>query len=115
VEALDATMMHHKIKLDPPPFSYGSHSKLESLYVPKCNVNVKTSFVYDWILYSVASHHMAKDKAMFYTLDDHNTKKFCVGDNRSLGVVGLGIVKLDEIVLNHILCILVRAYAIFLV
>jgi hypothetical protein len=44
------------------------------------------------LFYSGASYHMAKDKAIFSSLNEFNTKKIFFGDERSLSVAGSGIV-----------------------
>ena len=48
---------------------------------------------------------MAKDKAIFYALNECNTKQIFVGDDRSLSVVGFGTVKLDDGSFNDVLCV----------
>jgi hypothetical protein len=40
---------------------------------------------------------MAKDKAIFSSLNECNTKKIFVGDDRSLSVVGSGTVQVDNV------------------
>lgn len=49
-----------------------------------------SSHSHEWLIDSGASYHMAKNKAMFSSLDDCNTKNIYVGDDRSLNVVGTG-------------------------
>ena len=49
----------------------------------------------DWILDSRATHIMARDKVVFPTLHDYDTKHIYVGDNWSLRVEMSWIVKLD--------------------
>ena len=49
---------------------------------------------------------MANDKAIFYALNECNTKKIFVGDDRSLTVVGFGIVRVDNGHFNDVLCVL---------
>jgi hypothetical protein len=39
---------------------------------------------------------MAKNKAIFYALNECNTKKIFVGDDRSLSVVGSGSIQVDN-------------------
>jgi hypothetical protein len=48
---------------------------------------------------------MAKDKAIFSTLNECNTKKICVGDDRSPSVVGSGTVQVDNGHFNDVLCV----------
>jgi hypothetical protein len=47
---------------------------------------------------------MAKDKDIFFALNECNTKKILVGDDRSLSVVGYGIVQVDNGHFNDVLC-----------
>ena len=48
---------------------------------------------------------MAKEKAIFSTLSECNTKKIFVGDDRSLSVVGSGTVQVDNGHFNDVLCV----------
>ena len=47
-----------------------------------------SSHSHEWLIDSGDSYHMAKNKAMFSSLNDCNTTKNYVGDERSLSVVG---------------------------
>jgi hypothetical protein len=47
---------------------------------------------------------MAKDKSIFHSLNEFNTKQIFVGDDRYLSVVGYVIVQLDNDHLNDVLC-----------
>jgi hypothetical protein len=48
---------------------------------------------------------MAKDKAIFYSINEFNTKKVFVGDDRSLSVVGYGTIQVYNILFNDVLCV----------
>ena len=48
---------------------------------------------------------MAKDKDIFSALNECNTKKIFVGDDRSLSVVGSGTVQVDNGHFNDVLCV----------
>jgi hypothetical protein len=48
---------------------------------------------------------MAKDKAIFSVLNECNTKKIFVGDDRSLSVVGSGTVQVDNGHFKNVLCV----------
>jgi hypothetical protein len=48
---------------------------------------------------------MAKDKDIFSALNECNTKKIFVGDDRSLSVVGSGTIQVDNGHFNDILCV----------
>ena len=47
-----------------------------------------TSSSYEWIIDSGASYHMANEKSISSTLNECNTKKIYVGDDRSFIFVG---------------------------
>jgi len=42
---------------------------------------------------------------MFSSLNDYNTKNIYVGDDRSLSVVGIGTIHLDNGQFNDVLCV----------
>jgi hypothetical protein len=48
---------------------------------------------------------MDKDKAIFYSLNECNTKKIFVGDDRSLSVVGSRTIQEDNGHFNDVLCV----------
>jgi hypothetical protein len=48
---------------------------------------------------------MAKDKAICFYLNECNTKKICVGDDRSLSVLGSEIVQVDNGHFNDEFCV----------
>ena len=47
----------------------------------------------EWLIDYGASYHMDKDQAIFSTMHECNTKQIFVADDRSLSVVGSGIVQ----------------------
>jgi hypothetical protein len=47
---------------------------------------------------------MARDKDIFSSINECNTKKIFVGDDKSLSVVGSGIVQVDNGHFNDVLC-----------
>jgi hypothetical protein len=49
---------------------------------------------------------MAKDRDIFYALNEFNTKKIFVGDDRSLSVEGSGTVQVENGHFNDVLCVL---------
>ena len=57
----------------------------------------------EWLNDSGASYHMAKDQAIFSTMHEYNTKQIFVGDDRSLSVVGSGIVPIDNRHFSYVL------------
>jgi hypothetical protein len=48
---------------------------------------------------------MAKDKSIFFVLNECNNKQIFVGDDRSLNFVWLGIVQIDNGYFNDLLCV----------
>jgi hypothetical protein len=48
---------------------------------------------------------MAKDKAIFSTVNECNTKKIFVGDDRSLSVVGFETIQVDNGHFNYVLSV----------
>jgi len=64
-----------------------------------------SSHSHEWLIDSGASYHMAKNKAIFSSLNDCNTKIIYVGDDRSLSVVGIGTIHLNNDQFNDILCV----------
>ena len=59
----------------------------------------------EWIVDSRASYHMAKDKAIFSTRNECNTKKIFVGDDISLSGVRSRLVHVDNGYFNDVLCV----------
>ena len=53
---------------------------------------------------------MEKNKAIFSSLNDCNTKNIYVGDDRSLSVVGSGTIHLDNGHFNDVLCVPTLSY-----
>jgi hypothetical protein len=101
--SLEATMKKHNISIDSTSSSHG-HALSSSGF--SFNSNSTTTSSYDkWLIDSGASCHMAKDKAIFSSLNECNTKKKFVGDDRSLSVVGYGTVQVDNGHFNDVLCV----------
>jgi hypothetical protein len=82
--ALEATMKNHNISIDPTSSS-SCHGHALSTSAFSFNTT-STSSSNEWLIDSGASYHMAKDRDMFSTLNECNTKKIFVGDDRSLSV-----------------------------
>jgi transposase InsO family protein len=101
--ALEAAMKKHNISIDSPSSS-SSHGHALSASGFSFNTN-STSSSDEWLIDSGASYHMAKDKAIFSSLNECNTKKIFVGDDRSLSVVGSGTVQVDNGHFNDVLCV----------
>jgi hypothetical protein len=101
--SLEAMMKKHKINIDSPSFS-SSHGHALSASGFSFNTN-STSSSEEWLIDSEAYYHMAKDKAIFYALNECNTKKIFVGDDRSLSVVGSRTIQIDNGHFNDVLCV----------
>jgi hypothetical protein len=101
---LEATMKKHNISIDSTSSSHG-HALCASGFSFNANSTSTTSSSDEWLIDSGASYHMAKDKAIFYALNECNTKKIFVGDDRSLSVIGSGTVQVDNGHFNDVLCV----------
>jgi transposase InsO family protein len=101
--ALEAAMKKHNISIDSTSSSHG-HALSASGFSFNSN-STTTSSSDEWLIDSGASYHMAKDKAIFSALNECNTKKIFVGDDRSLSVVGSGTVQVDNGHFNDVLCV----------
>ena len=100
--SLETTMKKHNINID----SSSSHGHALYAYGFSFNTpSTTTSSSDEWLIDSGASYHMAKDKAIFSALNECNTKKIFVGDDRSLSVVGSRTVQVDNGHFNDVLCV----------
>jgi hypothetical protein len=100
--ALEAAKKKHNISID----STSSHE--HTLFASGFSFNsnsTTTSSSDEWLIDSGASYHMDKDKAIFSALNECNTKKIFVGDDRSLSVVGSRTVQVDNGHFNDVLCV----------
>ena len=87
---LEATMKKHHISLDSSSkYTSHGHALCPSSY---SYTTFFSSTSNEWLIYSGAYYHMAKDQAIFSTMHECNTKQIFVGDDRSLSVVGSGTV-----------------------
>jgi hypothetical protein len=93
--ALEAAMKKHSISIDSTSSSSSSSSSHgHALLSFGFSFNTtSTSTSDEWIINYGASCHMAKDRDIFSTLNECNTKKIFFGDDRSLGVEGSGTVQ----------------------
>jgi hypothetical protein len=102
--ALEAAMKKHNISIDSSSSS-SSHGHALSASGFSFNTPSTTTSSDEWLIDSGASYHMAKDKAIFSALNECNTKKIFVGDDRSLSVVGSGTVQVENGHFNEVLCV----------
>jgi hypothetical protein len=91
--ALEAMMKKQNISIDSSSSSSSHGHTLSASSFSFNTPSTTTSSSDEWLIDSGASYHMAKDKAIFSTLNECNTKKIFVGDDRSLSVVGSGTVR----------------------
>eukprot|EP00253_Pinus_taeda_P029052 PITA_29052 len=111
MEALEAAMKKHNFHLEHSSTSTSSSGIALSAYGCQASrsgyaLNVSSSsHSHEWLIDFGASYHMAKNKAMFSSLNDCNTKNIYVGDDRSLSVVGGGTIHLDNGQFNDVLCV----------
>jgi hypothetical protein len=104
--ALEAAMKKHNISIDSSSSSSSSHGHALSASGFYFNTTFTTTSSSDeWLIDSGASYHMAKDKAIFSTLNECNTKEIFVSDDRSLSVVGSGTIRGENGHFNDVLCV----------
>jgi hypothetical protein len=100
---LEATMKKHNINIDSTTSSSSHGHALSasgfSFYT------TSTSSSDEWLIDSGASYHMDKDKNIFSALNECNTNKIFVGDDRSLSVVGSGTIQVDNGHFNDVFCV----------
>jgi hypothetical protein len=99
---LEVVMKKHNISID----STSSSSHGHALSASSFSFNTtSTSTFEEWLIDSRASYHMAKDGDIFYALNECNTKKIFVGDDRSLSVEGSGTIQVKNGYFNDVLCV----------
>jgi hypothetical protein len=101
---LEASMKKKNISIDSTSSSSSSHGHALSASGFSFNTTSTSSFD-EWLIDSGAYYHMAKDKDIFSALNECNTKKIFVGDNRSLTVEGSGTVQVENGHFNDVLCV----------
>jgi hypothetical protein len=101
--ALEASMKKHNINIDSTSSS-SSHGHALSSSGFSFNTT-STSSSDEWLIDYGASYHMAKDRDIFSALNECNTKKIFVGDDRSLSVEGSGTVQVENNHFNDVLCV----------
>jgi hypothetical protein len=95
-------MKKHNIGIDSTSYSYHGHA----LYASGFSFNATSpSSSYECLINYRAYYHMAKDKAIFCVLNECNTKKICIGDDRSLSVVGSEKIHIDNGHFNDVICV----------
>ena len=102
--ALEAVMKKQNISIDSTSSYSHGHALSASGFSFNTN-STSTSTSEEWLIDSGASYHMAKDRAIFSTLNECNTKQIFVGDDRSLSVEGYGTVQVENGHFNDVLCV----------
>jgi hypothetical protein len=101
--SLEAVMKKHNISIDPASSS-SSHG--HALSASSFSFNTPSTSTSDkWLIDSGASYHMAKDRDIFSTLNECNTNKIFVGDDRSLSVEGSRTIQVENDHFNDVLCV----------
>jgi hypothetical protein len=103
--ALEATMKKHNISINSSSSSSSHGHALSASGFSFNTTSTTTSSFDEWLIDSGASYHMAKDKAIFSALNECNTNKIFVGDDRSLSVVGSGTIQVENGHFNDVLCV----------
>jgi len=111
MEALEEAIKNHNIHFEHS--STSTSSSRIGIYACICQASwfgyalniFSSSHSHEWLIDSTASYHMSKNKAMFPSLNDCNTKNIYVGDDRSLSVVGIGTIHLNNGQFNDVLCV----------
>jgi hypothetical protein len=101
--SLEATLNKNNINIESTTSS-SSHG--HALFASIFSFNTTSTYSSnEWLIDSGASYHMAKDKDIFSSLNQCNTKKIFVGDDISLSVVGSGSVQVENGHFNDVLCV----------
>jgi hypothetical protein len=106
MEALEATMKKHNMNIDSSSSNSSSHEHaLSSSGFPFNATSTFSSYSNEWLIDFGAFYQMGKDKAIFSTVNECNTKKILVCDDKSLSVTRFGTIQLDDDVFNDVLCV----------
>jgi hypothetical protein len=106
--SLEASMKKHNISIDS---TYSSSSHGHPLSTSGFSFNTtSTSSCDEWLIDFEASYHMAKDRDIFSALNESNTKKIFVGNDRSLSVEGYGTFQVENGHFNDVLCVPILSF-----
>ena len=101
MELLEASMKKHNIQLDTSSTSSLGYALSTSSYTSSRScyaLNASSSSSFDeWLIDFGSSYHMVKDKYVFLTLNDCNTKNIFVDDDSSLSFEGSSTVHLNNV------------------
>jgi hypothetical protein len=105
MEYLEATTRKHNISIDSTSSSSSHGHALLASGFSFNTTSTSTSTFGEWIIDSGESYHMDKDRDIFSTLNECNTKKIFVRDDRSLSVEGSGTIQVENGHFNDVLCV----------
>jgi hypothetical protein len=111
--SLEAVMKKQNISIDSTSSS-SSHGHALSASSFSFNRTFTSTFD-EWLIDSGSSYHMDKDRDIFSTLNECNTKKIFVGDDRSLSVEGSITIQVENGHFNDVLCVPSLSYNLLLV
>jgi hypothetical protein len=100
---LKIAMKKHNINVDSTFFFSSSYGHV--LSASGFCFNATSTFSDEWLIDFETYYHMAKDKTIFYVLNECNTNKMFVGDDRFFSVVGSGTIEVDNGHFNDVLCV----------
>jgi hypothetical protein len=103
--SLEVVINKHNINIDSASSSSSHGHALFSSGFSFNTTSTYTSTSDEWLIDYGASYHMAKDRSIFSTLNECNTKKIFVGDDRSLRVEASRIVEVENGHFNDVLCV----------
>ena len=101
--AFEAAMKKHHIILDSSSESTSHGNALCASGYSYTASSSSTSN--EWLIHSRAPYHMAKDKAIFSTMHECNTKQIFVVVDRSLSVIGSGTILVENGHFSDVLCV----------
>jgi hypothetical protein len=106
MESLEEAMKKHNINIESFPSSHGHALSTSGFSFNSTSTSSSDENLIDY----GSSYHMDKDKAIFFSLNQCNTKKTFIGDDRSLSVVGSGTIQVDNGQFNDGLCVSIISY-----
>jgi hypothetical protein len=86
MEVLEEAIKSHNINIESSSSNCYSHGNALSTYGFSFNATSTSSFD-EWLIDYGASYHMGKDKTVFCSFNEFNTKQIFVSDDKSLNVV----------------------------
>jgi hypothetical protein len=85
MNSLEETRKNHTINFYSSSYNSSSHGHVLFSFGFSFNATT-TSYFNEWLIYFGASYHMVKDKTIFSSINECNTKQIFVGDDISLSV-----------------------------